>query len=177
MNRRNALIVTGVLALGLWIYLASVDREISDTGGPGIVPYEFAWDQERAEEIHAEWGDEGRDLARKSLWVDYAFMLAYGAFFVLASAATRDLARDRGWRRLAALGVYAVPLAVAAPIFDALENAGLLLTLDGNGGDAAPLLAGIFASLKFATLIAAQLYVIAGLVQRFRDRRGTAQAV
>ena len=176
MSRRNALIVSGVLALGLWLYLASVDREISDTGGPGIVPYEFVWTQDRAEEIHADWGDEGRDAARKSLWVDYAFMAAYGVFFVLASAATRDLAGERGWSRMARIGVFIVPMAVAAPFFDALENAGLLLTLDGNGGDAAPLLASTFACLKFATLTSAQIYVIAGLVQRLRDRRRRAPA-
>src|SRR5687767_3294992 len=104
MSRRTALIVSGVFALGLWLYLASVDLELRDTDGPGIITYEFVWDQERAAEIHADWGEEGQDDARKSLWVDYAFMVAYGVFFVLASAATRDLARSRGWRRLAALG-------------------------------------------------------------------------
>lgn len=173
MSRRTALIVTGVAALGLWLYLASVDQDIRDTGGPGIVGYEFVWTEDRADEIHADWGKEGRDEARRSLWVDYAFMLAYGAFFILASAATRDLARERGWSRLARLGAFAVPMAVAAPVFDALENAGLLLTLDGNGGAAAPLLGSTFACLKFAALTLAAVYVIAGLVQRLRDRRRT----
>ena len=174
MSRRTALIVSGALALGLWIYLATVDQEMSDTAGPGIIGFEFAWSEEGAQEILDDWGDEGQDAARKSLWVDYAFMVAYGAVLLLAAAATRDLARDRNWRRLAALGAYAVPFAAIAPFADALENVNLLLALDGNGGDVAPLLGGIFASIKFVTLTSAQLYVIAGLVQRLIDRRRTA---
>ena len=176
MSRRTALIVSGVLALGLWIYLATVDREMSDTAGPGIIAFEFAWTEEGAQEILDDWGEKGQDAARKSLWVDYAFMAAYGLFFFLAAAATRDLARERNWRRLAAFGVYAVPFAAIAPFADALENVNLLLALDSKGGDLAPLLGGIFASIKFVTLTSAQLYVIAGLVQRLLDRRRNATA-
>ena len=52
----------------------------------------------------AEWGDAGQDDIRLSLWVDYGFMLVYGAFFTLAGLATRDFARERGMRALAAAG-------------------------------------------------------------------------
>jgi hypothetical protein len=170
MSRRAALIATAVLSLGIGAHLLSLDQDMEDAGGPGIVTFEFAWDQDGAEEILADWGEDGKDAARKSLWIDYAYLLAYGAFFVLATGATRDLARDRGWTRLAALGAVAVPLAFAAPAFDALEDVGLLLALDGNGGDAAPLLAGIFACLKFACSIAVTAYLLAGLLRRLTDR-------
>jgi hypothetical protein len=171
MSRRSAMVVLAIVTLGIGLYLLSLDEEMKDTGGPGIVPFEFSWDQEGAREILDDWGEEGQDAARKSLWVDYAYLLAYGALFVLASAATRDLARERGWTRLTGLGAIAVPLAFAAPTFDALEDVGLLLTLDGNGGDVAPLLAGVFACLKFACSIAVAAYVLAGLIRRLTDRR------
>jgi hypothetical protein len=171
MSRRTGLILSAVLSLAIGAYLVSLDQDMEDAGGPGIVTFEFSWDQEGAEEILADWGEEGKDAARKSLWVDFAYLLAYGAFLVLASAATRDLARDRGWTRLAAFGAVAVPLAFAAPAFDALEDVGLLLTLDGNGGDAAPLLAGIFACLKFACSIAVVVYILTGLIRRLTDLR------
>jgi hypothetical protein len=176
MTRRTGLILSAVATLALGAYLLSLDEQMKDTGGPGIVPFEFAWDQEGAEEILADWGEEGQDAARKSLRWDYAYMLAYGAFFVLAAAATRDLARDRGWTRLAAIGVVVVPLAFAAPAFDALENVGLLLAVDGNGGDTAPLLGGIFACLKFACSIAVVVYILTGLIRRLTDRGRAASA-
>ena len=72
------------------------DQRMKDTGGPGIVPFELAGDQDRADEILAEWGEDGQDAARESLWIDFGFLLAYGAFLTLALAATRDLAGERG---------------------------------------------------------------------------------
>jgi hypothetical protein len=176
MSRRTALIVLAVLSLGLGGYLLSLDQDMKDAGGPGIVTFEFAWDQDGAQEILDDWGDEGQDAARKSLWWDYAYLLAYGAFLTLAAAATRDLARNRGWARMAAFGAVAVPLAIAAPAFDALEDVGLLLALGGHGGDAAPLLGSIFACLKFACSIAVVAYLLAGLVRRLTDRRRPARA-
>jgi len=51
--------------------------------------------------------------------------------------------------------------------FDALENTCLLLTLDGAGA-AFPLLATIFASVKFGLLGAAIIYLLIGLAMRLR---------
>jgi hypothetical protein len=142
---------------------------MTDTGGPGMVPFELTGGQDRADEILAEWGEEGQDAARESLWIDFAFLLAYGAFLTLALAAVRDMARERSWRRLAAIGGVAVSFGAICAVFDALENACLLLTLDGAGA-AFPLLATIFAGLKFAFLAGAIAYLIAGLAMRLRDR-------
>jgi hypothetical protein len=172
MSRRAiALVVLGAVTLALGVFLLGREAEMTDTGGPGIVPYELAFTYERASEIRADWGESGIDAARSSLRVDYAYLVAYGAFFVVAAMATRDLARRRGWERLAPLGPPAVMAAAAAPAFDAIENTFLLIALDGHGGDAAPLIAGIAAIAKFATLACAVAYVLAGLVARLRDRR------
>ena len=96
-------------------------------------------------------------------------MLAYGAFLVLAAAATRDLARSRGWRRLVVLGAFAVPAGGIAAGCDAIENACLLLTL-GGAGSWAPVTATLFASVKFALLLVALAYILAGLAMRLRGR-------
>ena len=98
-----------------------------DSGGPGIVGFELAGSEERAAEILGEWGEEGEDAARASLWIDYAYILSYGAF----------------------------------------------LTLAGHGGDLAPLLAAVCAVLKFALLALVIAYLLAGLLLRLRDHRGT----
>jgi hypothetical protein len=164
------MVVLGAVVIAISIFLLAKDAEMRDAGGPGIVGWEFAWDEEGATEILEDWGEEGTDAARVSLYVDFAYLLGYGAFFVLAAMATRDLAAERGWTRLAGLGTAAVVCAAAAPAFDAVENVWLLIALEGEGGDAAPLLGSLFACAKFASLAAALAYIAAGLVLRARHR-------
>ena len=98
----------------------------------------------------AEWGDAGQDDIRLSLWIDYGFMLVYGAFFTLAGLATRDFARERGKAGAGLGGPRGPPGAPSAPaLFDAIENANLLLILGGHGGCVSPPLATACASVKF----------------------------
>jgi hypothetical protein len=157
--------------VALGVYLLAIDPATVADGNPSIVDFEFAASEDRASEILDDWGDEGRDHARLSLWVDFAYLLSYGAFFALAAAATRDLARRREWRRLAALGGAAIVAAVGAASFDALEDIWLLIALGGHGGDLAPLAATVCASLKFALIVATIVYLAAGLVARLQLRR------
>jgi hypothetical protein len=163
------LIASAVATLILLLAMAPADRQMQDTGGPGIISFELTGGEDRAEGILAEWGSKGRDAARESLWIDFGFLLAYGAFLSLALAATRDSARARPWRRLAAIGSVVVWFGALGATFDALENVCLLLTLDGAGA-AFPLLATVFAACKFILLGAAIAYLLAGLAMRLRDR-------
>jgi nitrate/nitrite transporter NarK len=153
----------------LFLAMSPAEQRMQDTGGPGMVPFELTGGQDRATEILDEWGDDGRSAAREQLWIDFGFLLAYGTFLTLALAATRDLARDRGWRRLGAIGGVVVTFGALGAAFDALENTCLLLTLD-DAGAAFPLLATIFATCKFALLAAAIAYLLAGLGMRLRSR-------
>lgn len=164
MTRRRGLIATGIATVLLLLAMSPAEERMQDNG-PGMVPFELTGGQDRADEILAEWGEEGQDAAREQLWIDYAFLLVYGAFLTLAAAATRDLARERGWRRLASIGGVAIYFGALCAGFDALENTCLLLTLEGSG-TAFPLLATIFAAFKFAFLAAAIAYIGAGLAAR-----------
>jgi len=159
------MIAAGIATVALLLAMSPSDGRMKDTGGPGIVPFELAGSQHRADEIFAEWGDAGRDAARESLWIDFGFMLAYGTFLTLALASVRDLADERGWRRLAAIGRVVVLFGALGAACDALENVCLLLTLGGAGG-AFPVLATIFASCKFVLLAIAIAYLLAGLAIR-----------
>ena len=71
---------------------------------------------------------------------------------------------------MAAFGVAAVPFAAAGAAFDAIEDVGLLLALDQHGGDLAPQLARVCASLKFLLIAMVIVYLLAGLAMRWRDR-------
>lgn len=163
MSRRSALIAAGLSALAIGAYLAVLDGRMTETGGPGIVGFEFAWTEQRSTEIVTQWGEQGSDAARLSLRVDFAYLLAYGAFLALAAASLRDLARRRGWRRMRAAGAVAVRAAVVAPGCDAVENLWLLIALEGSAGGVAPLMGSLFASLKFALLAFAVAYLLVGL--------------
>jgi hypothetical protein len=167
VTRRRGLIATAIASLLLLLAMSPAEERMQDTGGSGMVPFELTGGEERADEILAEWGEKGQDAARESLWIDFGFLLAYGAFLTLALAATRDLARERNWKRLAAIGAVVVSFGALGAAFDALENICLLLTLDGAGA-AFPLLATIFAACKFILLGAAIAYLLTGLGMRLR---------
>jgi hypothetical protein len=170
MTRRRALIASGIASVAIFVLLTVLDVRMMDAGGPGIVGFEVAGTQERAAEILADWGSDGVDAAKASLWIDYAYIVAYGTFLVLASLATRDLALERGWRRMAAWGLAVAPFAAAAAAFDAIEDVGLLLAVDQHGGALAPRLAQICASLKFVLLAMTIAYLLTGLALRLRVR-------
>jgi hypothetical protein len=169
LSRRQWLIVLGIAMAAFWIVLGLIERSLPD-GTPGILEYEFVGSQERAARFLTEWGSEGRDSVRLSLWVDFGFMATYGAFFTLASLATRDFARRRGLRALAAAGIVAPFCATFAAIFDAGENIGLLLILGGHGGSVVPPLATACASVKWVLIVLAIAYVLWGLVARLLGR-------
>jgi hypothetical protein len=176
VTRRRGLIASGIATVVLLVAMSPAQEQMQDTGGPGILPFELAGGQDRADEILAEWGEDGRSAARESLWIDFGFLLAYGAFLTLALAASRDRARQRGWRRLAAVGGIAVSLGALAAAFDALENVCLLLTIDDTG-TALPVLATVFAACKFVLLTVAIAYLLAGLAMRLRNRGPATRAL
>ena len=164
MTRRRWLWLLGPLALVLLLVLALLDGRMTDTGGPGIVGFEFAWTSERAAEILAEWGPKGHDAALASLWLDYLYLAAYGAFLWLAILALRDAAAARGWVRFARPGGVVALVAVGGAAADAVEDAFLLLVLGGHLTSAGPPLAASFASLKFVCLVVSLGYLLGGLV-------------
>lgn len=168
MTRRWGLIVSGVALVALLLAMAPAEEQMQESG-PGIVAFELAGSQDRADEILAEWGEDGQDAAREQLLIDFAFLVAYGTFLVLAVAAIRDRVGRRGRPRLAAIGAVIVPFGALAAACDAVENGCLLAVLDG-AGPAFPLLAAIFAAIKFALLAAAISYLVVGLALSLRAR-------
>ncbi len=173
LSRRQWIVLTGVSTAAFWIALGIIERSLP-SGTPGIVAFEFVRNADRAARFLAEWGADGRDSVRLSLIVDYGFMVSYGAFVTLAGLATRDFGREHGRRALASAGRVVPWFAAAAAVFDAGENAFLLLTVGGNGGSAAPVLATVCASVKWVLIVIAVGYVLWGLGARLllhvRDR-------
>ena len=106
-TRKQWLVLSGAVTVAFWVALFVIDQRLKDTGGPSILGLEFAGSAEKVEQIASEWGSHGVYLARLSLWIDFGFMVSYGAFFMLAGLATRDFARGHDRRILVAAGAVA----------------------------------------------------------------------
>jgi pimeloyl-ACP methyl ester carboxylesterase len=167
VTRRSALWWLFLASGLLFLVLAALDNRLWDEGGPGIVGFELAWDNEHAQRILAEWGEDGRDAAWWSLWIDLPYLALYSVFWALAVRAARDHAARRRWEGLAALGSRLWPLALVAGMFDLLEDVSLMIVLGGAEGRGGPFLAAVFATLKFLSLAVVVGYVALVLVRRF----------
>jgi hypothetical protein len=166
--RRRVLWISGAVALALFVVLGLLEEELTRGGSRGIVPFEVAGTTDRAREFLDEWGPGRRDTVRASLLVDYPYLIAYSVFLSLVCAAVADMnSRRPGF---AGAGTIAAWAAIAAGVFDALENAALLLVLEGGPEQPWPALAAAFAVLKFACAIGATLYALTGLALRAGDR-------
>ena len=169
ITRKRALVVLGSATLGFTIALYLLDPHVQGYGA-SISEFEFAGSASNAAQIVAEWGPDGRHLARLGLLLDYGYMLSYGLFFALAGFAVRDAARARGWRRMATAGTVVPYFALAAACFDASENLALLFTLGGHGGSFAPPFAAACSSLKWTLIAIAILYAAGAATLLLRER-------
>jgi hypothetical protein len=142
--------------------------------GVGILELEFTGTSEKAAEHYEELGSEGRSAARTSLFLDYPYLIAYGLFLAGACVAVADRARTAGRERLAAVGVPLAWGALGAAACDAVENAMLLVILDGHTNQPWPALAFAFATVKFALAASASVYALGGWLTTLR--RPTAAA-
>jgi hypothetical protein len=138
--------------------------------GVGIIELEFTGTSERAAKHHEQLGSEGRSAARTSLFLDYPYLIAYGLFLAGACVAVADRAGRAGRERLAALGAPLAWAALGAAACDAVENAMLLVVLDGHTGQPWPALAFGFAAVKFALAVSASVFALGGWLATLRGR-------
>ena len=130
--------------------------------GEGIVAFELARTPERASEILTEWGEEGQDAARVSLFLDFPYLVFYGLFLAGACSAVARRAGVLGWSRIAAMGIVLAWGSLVAAWSDALENLALLLVVEDNTNQPWPGFAFSFATIKFALAAPALLYAVLG---------------
>lgn len=155
--------IAGAAAVALWVFLVVQDDEIKESNGPGIVPFEVAGTEEEAQEILEEWGEKGRDAARLSLRVDFAYLIAYSLFLAIGCTIASERLARRGLTRLAHIGPMLGWSMLAAGAFDAIENVALLRVVDGHT-EAWPGVALYAAIPKFAITGVGLAYVILGVV-------------
>lgn len=158
------------LFLGSTVFLLLMRAPVAEMGdrGVGIIEFELARTSEQASEHYGALGEEGRDEARRSLYLDYPYLVLYGFLYAAACLVVAARAVERNMPRLAAWGRPAAICGLVGATFDAVENAALLRVLDGHTDQPWPGIAFTFASGKFLLLAVAVLYAIAGFLLTWR---------
>ncbi len=167
----NLAALAATLAMVLAVF-PPLEHDLEAADGYGIVSLELAFTNARTRRVLDSWASRGAlDAARTSLQADFAFLLAYGAFF---GGWVFSVARRFPPGRVRSFGLALFPACLLAALFDATENALCLTTLylretrSGDIGVALPLATSLFASAKFAILLVAGGYGLAGTVRALR---------
>ncbi|MBJ8346163.1 hypothetical protein [Antrihabitans sp. YC2-6] len=171
----RTLAISAAAALSIMVILGIPELTMQRLGA-GILDFELARTPETAARILADWGDEGRQAVLWSLWGDFAFIVAYTTFAVLACLTVRNaLATTRP--QFARLGQIFASGAVIAAAADCIENANLLAIVYDGPDSPYPQVAFGAAVVKFTLIGAALGYALigGGLVLAARRRRLLAQ--
>ena len=167
-RRRRLLWLLALLTVVFGLAAGWFAREM-DEHGAGIFELEFVRTSEKAEE-YASLSDEWKSDAQAALGLDYGYLISYGLLLVGLSIAVTDRSVRAGRRTLATLGPWVAWGALGAALFDAAENAFLILIVRGETGDPWPALATGCAVAKFTLVGIAIVYVIGGWLRTWGVR-------
>ena len=165
-NRRRWFL--GLLAVYLVVQVAigAGNGALTTESAPdGIITFELAGTPEEASRIVSDWERAGAvDDAGFNLGFDFLYMPLYGAVLAGLVVAVAHRARGRGATGVHRLGVLVAWTPFLAVAFDVVETAALVRVLDDPSLGGWPALARVCALAKFALLLVAVVYVLAGWV-------------
>ncbi len=152
----------------LFILLAAIALAMRFTANPqpSIVAFELAGSQAEVERLFRQWGPDGQQLARRSLYLDFPFILAYSLFLALLVFRAGRWSLHRWLPYWLISGIAALQL--IAGLLDVGENFCLLQLLDGRQAEWLAPLARWLALLKFAFIALGILVVVAGRAAGWR---------
>ncbi|MFX0012212.1 MAG: hypothetical protein ACFE9R_18000 [Candidatus Hermodarchaeota archaeon] len=128
----------------------------------GILDFEFAWTNGQALTVLTTWGPLGRALEIQGVYWDFLYIFGYVVpLFALILFLSRKFEN-----RTATIGLYMSLTPIVAGIFDLLENINLLIMLNEypNFASLVPLLASIFATIKFGFLLVGAIFFLIAIV-------------
>jgi hypothetical protein len=163
-SRKPLFLTFLVLTLILFAVFRVLDAPLQTDYAPnGIVSFELAGSPQNAAHMVLTWSGDAMLNAAFGLGIDYLFMPIYA--LALAFATLLAAGRHGGW--LKSLGVVAGFGAVAAPLFDAVENYALFKILLGAFESPYPEIAFYCALIKFGLLVfGLAVAILGGLVPR-----------
>lgn len=159
-TRQKALFLSLLgLTLILFAFFRRLDTPLRTPAAPnGIVSFELAGDIKPAADILASWNAHSQLFAAFGLGLDYLFMPAYALTLSLGIL----LAAGRHSGTFAKIGAWLGWGALAAALFDAVENFSLWQLMLGDFQALWPRLAAICATVKFSLLLLGLIYALIG---------------
>jgi len=149
-----AILFAGTIILA--VKLTSQGKPLRTQAAPnGILSYEFAWNQNRAELILNSWTNF-KATARQQLLLDFPFLVFYPLLFSLACGMLADSPSNR----MAAVGIFLSWAVLAACPLDAAENIALLRMLDLGASETLARIAGWCAGVKFVLVYSGLGYIV-----------------
>jgi hypothetical protein len=147
--------ISAVLTIIIFVLMRPVETALKSLSPYGVMELEFAWTVEKINTIFTTWEQADSSLISQELFVtliDYGFLLAYSTFF---ACITLLISRKLLSGRIQLVGFYMTIFSFIAAVFDAIENINLILMLSSPSSfpSFSPLLASVFALLKFSLLI------------------------
>ena len=146
------LAATVFLAVTLTVQGSSLKTSVAANG---ILSYEFAWNQARAQAILDSWSSI-EPTARRQLLLDFGFLIAYPMLLSLACA----MLAGSSFNSMAGVGVFISWAVLAAGPLDAVENFALLRMLDQGAIQSLARLSGWCAGIKFLLVFSALGYIV-----------------
>ncbi len=128
----------------------------------GILDYEFAWTPERVETIFSVWGVDGITRQTSAIYWDFLYIVGY----VSLALGLILLVLRRSEGSIHKIGLYFTITPFLTGIFDVIENINLLIMLANpiSLSPFNPILASLFALIKFSVLFAAIAYFVVALL-------------
>jgi hypothetical protein len=158
-KRKPIFIAALVWTLILFAIFQPLGTPITNAAAPsGIVSFELARTPVNAQAMIDSWDARAQLYAAFGLGFDFLFMPTYALALALGSLLAAG--RHPGW--FAKLGAWIGWGALAAPLFDAIENIGLWNSLLGHAQSAWPAVSFWCATAKFALILLGILYGLIG---------------
>jgi hypothetical protein len=160
-RRRIFFIFFAVTLLIMAVFRFVLDPPLQTEAAPqGIVSFELAGTQAKAEEIISSWDASAQLYAAFGLGFDFLFMPVYATAIALGVL----LAAGRYPGKFESLGAWVGWGAYAAALFDSAENICLFNLLLGNTGANYANMAAIYASAKFGLILLGVAFAVIGWV-------------
>ncbi len=164
--QKNCFITLLILTIVVMAIMNIIGSPLTTVSAPsGIVSFELAFTQARAQEIISSWNSDAQLRAAFIQGLDFLFPLIYSSALGLGCLITARilLLRGKPLQSIGSLLAWGLLLAAAC---DYLENIALVAELFGWIETPFPQIAAICAVIKFSMIFLAIGYILYGLVIR-----------
>lgn len=163
-------IIGFLAALGFSIVMAPIEEHLTTNSPYGVLDLEFMLTSSQADAILTAWGSIGIEKEIFVTYVDMGFLVSYSTFIaflnliLIRSCVKKSIFANS--QKIPIIIGFVFPYIAA--FFDFIENINLLIVLQNPTSFPlfAPLLATIFATIKFGLLIISILFSLLLLIRR-----------